>query len=484
MPDQELLFLPALELARMVADREVSPVELAELALARVEAVNPAVNALVTVDADGALAAAKAAESRAAEGGDLPPFLGVPIAIKDLHPTAGMRTTFGTVALDSFVPPFDADHVRRLREAGFIFLGKSNAPEFGTVPYTESRLLGPARNPWDLERTPGGSSGGAAAAVAAGMIPLADASDGGGSTRIPAALCGLFGLKPARGRVSNAPLFGDLLLGLVTPGPIARHVADAAAVLDVISGYVAGDPHWAAPPERPFLEEARTEPGRLRIGVMTESPIPGRTVGAGAVAATTELGRLLESLGHQVEPCALPIPAQIEELFTDLWTAGLASNPIPLEMLEPFNQRLAQRGAAISGPQLLQSFAALQMLCRGIVGASLAYDAVLYPTLTHEPFHVGELADVDPDEAYDRAATFVGFTPIANLTGQPAVSMPVGWSASGLPIGVSALGRPADEVTLLRLAAQVEAATDWPSRRAPLGAVPDASPDASLGAGD
>lgn len=468
MPDQDLLYRSALELARMVRDREVSPVELAELALARVEAVNPAVNALVTVDADGALAAAKAAESRAAGGGELPPFLGVPIAIKDLHPTAGMRTTFGTAALESFVPPFDADHVRRLREAGFTFIGKSNAPEFGTVPYTESRLLGPARNPWDLERTPGGSSGGAAAAVAAGIIPLADASDGGGSTRIPAALCGLFGLKPTRGRVSNAPLFGDLLLGLVTPGPIARHVADAAAVLDVISGYVAGDPHWAAPPGRPFLEEARTEPGRLRIGVMTEPPIPGRTVGAEAVAATLELGRLLESLGHQVEPCALPIPEQIEELFTDLWSAGLASNPIPVEMLEPFNQRLARRGAAVSGPKLLQSFAALQMQCRGIVGASLAYDAVLYPTLTHEPFRVGELADVDPDEAYDRAASFVGFTPIANITGQPAVSMPVGWSASGLPIGVSALGRPADEATLLRLAAQVEAATGWTSRRAAL----------------
>lgn len=468
MADDELLFRSALDLARMVRTRELSPVELVDLSLARIERLNPEINALVTVDVEGARSAAAAAERRVSAGGDLPPFLGVPIAIKDLHATAGMRTTFGTAALAEFVPPFDAEHVRRLREAGFVLVGKSNAPEFGTVPYTESRLLGPARNPWDATRTPGGSSGGAGAALAAGLIPVADASDGGGSTRIPAAACGVFGLKPARGRVSNAPLFGDLLLGLVTPGPLARYVADAAAVLDLISGYVAGDPHWAPPSERPFLDDAGREPGALRIGVMTASPVPHRVVGAEQVRATEELARLLESLGHHVEPCTLPVPDQLEDLFTQLWTAGLASNPVPVAMLEPFNQRLAERGMAVSGPELLRAQSALQLMCRGIVGASMAYDAVLYPTLTHDPMPVGALADLDPDEAFDRAAAFVGFTPIANLTGQPAISMPVGWTEAGLPIGVSALGRPADEAALIRLAAQVEAATDWPSRRPPL----------------
>jgi amidase len=463
--DDALLLRSALDLAALVRDGAVSPVELTELALARVEERNPTLNALVTVDGDAALAAAKLAAERVMAGGDLPPFLGVPTAIKDVHPTAGLRTTFGTAALAGFVPPFDAEHVRRLREAGFVFVGKTNVPEFGTVPYTESALLGPARNPWDPTRTPGGSSGGAAVAVASGMLPVADGSDGGGSTRIPASACGLFGLKPSRGRVSNAPLFGDLYLGIVTPGPLTRFVADAAAMLDCMAGYVPGDPHWAPPPERPFLAEARTDPGRLRIGVMTASPLPHRTVDPQAAAATEDLGRLLESLGHVVEPCALPVSDQIEELFTDLWTAGLASNPVPIEQLEPFNQHLAQRGLGVSGQQLLRSFSAIQLHCRAIVAASLPFDAVLYPTLTHAPFRVGGLAGLDPDEAYDRAAAFVGFTPIANLTGQPAVSMPTGWSADGLPIGVSALGRPGDEAGLLRLAAQVEAATQWTTRR-------------------
>ena len=479
MSDQELLYRPGLELARMVRDREVSPVELTELALARIEAVNPELNALVHVDADGARVSAKDAEARVVAGGDLPPLLGVPTAIKDLHLTAGMRTTFGTAAMAEFVPPFDSEHVRRLRATGLVFLGKTNVPEFGTVPYSESRLLGPARNPWDLARTPGGSSGGAAAAVAAGIVPLADASDGGGSTRIPASLCGLFGLKPSRGRVSNAPLFGDVILGLVTPGPITRHVADAAAMLDAMAGYVAGDPHWAPPPPRPFLEEARTDPGALRIGVVTESPVPGRGADAEALAATVDLGRLLEGLGHTVEPLTLTVPEQIEELFTDLWSAGLASNPVPAEFLEPFNRHLAARGASISGPKLLQSFAALQMQCRAVVAATLPYDAVLYPTVTHEPFPVGELVELDPDEAYERAAAFVGMTPLANLSGQPAVTMPVGWSHLGLPIGVSALGRPADEATLLRLAAQVEAATGWAARRPGRDPSPGAGRDAT-----
>lgn len=467
MSDQELLYRPGLELARMVREREVSPVELTELALARIDAVNPKLNAMVLVDADGARVAAKDAEARAVAGGDLPPFLGVPIAIKDLHLTAGMRTTFATAAMAQFVPSFDAEHVRRLRAAGFVFLGKTNVPEFGTAPHSESRLLGQTRNPWDLARIPGGSSGGAAAAVSAGMIPLADASDGAGSTRIPASLCGLFGLKPARGRVSNAPLFGDLVMGLVTPGPITRHVADAAAMLDVMAGYVAGDPHWAPPPARTFLREARTEPGALRIGVVTGWPGTGQLVSAEELLATVDLGRLLETFGHTVEPLRLAVPDQIEELFTDLWTAGLAANPVPLESLEPFNQHLAARGAAVSGPKLLQSFAALQMHCRAIVAATLPYDAVLYPTVTHVPFVVGELAELHPEEAYERAAAFVGMTPLANLTGQPAVTMPVGSSYLQLPIGVSALGRPADEATLLRLAAQVEAATGWAAQRPP-----------------
>jgi amidase len=469
--DDDLLFRPALELARMVREREVSPVELAELCLERIDRLNGELNAVVTVDGDGALDAARAAASQAVGGGELPPFLGVPTAIKDVHATAGMRTTFGARAMADFVPSFDTDHVRRLRDAGFVLVGKTNTPEFGTVPYTESELLGPARNPWDTSRTAGGSSGGAGAALAAGLVPVADGSDGGGSIRVPASACGLFGLKPARGRVSNAPLFGDIYLGIVTPGPLSRTVADAAAMLDVESGYVPGDPHWAPPPERPFLEEARREPGRLRIALVTEPPLPDRQVDPQVRRETEAFARLLESLGHSVEPLELPVPPQLADAFHTLWTTGLAATPVPRDRLEPYNRELAERGARTGGPELLRAFSSMQLACRALVAAMLPFDAVVTPTLLHLPFKVGASESLSHEERYEAAAAFVGFCPLANMTGQPSVSLPVGWSDEGLPIGVMATGRPADEATLLRLSAQVEAATDWPSRRPPRSSV-------------
>lgn len=460
--DAELAFLPAVELARMVRAKEVSPVELLDGFLERIERLDGRLNSIVTLDAERAREAARTAEASAGDA-DAPPFAGVPIAIKDLHATKGLRTTFSTKSLAEHVPDFDDEHVRRIRDAGFVLVGKTNAPEFGSVPVTEPALHGPCRNPWDTERTPGGSSGGAAAALAAGLIPIAQGSDGGGSLRIPASNCGVFGLKPARGRVSNAPLFGDRLAGLSVSGPLTRHVTDAAALLDVMAGYAPGDPHWAPPPAHPFAEDAVTDPPPLRVGLVTRSPLTA--LRPEVVAAAESAARLLESLGHTVEPFTLPIDEQLAASFKVLWAVGIAALPVDPATLEPFNAGLHARGSTVSGPELLQAVAALQLASRSIVGASLAFDVVLSPTLGEPPLRIGEMADLDPDEAFARAAAYVGLTPVANITGQPAMSLPLAWSKDGLPLGVMVTGRPADEATLLRLAGQVQRAADWSHRR-------------------
>src|SRR3990170_2175338 len=263
----ELAFLPAVEQARLVKAGEVTSVELVELYLGRIERLDPQLNSFVTVRSEGAIADARAADAAPSEG----PFHGVPIAVKDLTATAGIRTTYSSRAYADYVPDFDTAVVRRLREAGFVILGKTNTPEFGTTAFTESELNGATRNPWNPERTPGGSSGGAAAALAAGLLPVAHGSDGGGSVRLPASCCGVFGLKPSRGRVSSAPF--PSLEGLSTAGPISRSVVDAAALLDVLAGYEPGDPWWTPPPERPFAEEVGRPPGRLRVAVTISPPI-------------------------------------------------------------------------------------------------------------------------------------------------------------------------------------------------------------------
>lgn len=463
----ELAFAPAVTLARLVSERRVSPVELVELFLQRIERFDGALNSIVTLDAEGALRAARAALASA--GGDqAPPFAGVPIAVKDLHLTEGLRTTFGTRSLAGFVPDFDEEHVARIRRAGFIVVGKTNVPELGTLPFTESELLGPCRSPWDLARTPGGSSGGAAAALAAGLVPVAHGSDGAGSIRIPASNCGLVGLKPARGRVSNAPLFGDLAGGLTTAGALARHVVDAAGLLDAMRGYAAGDPHWAPEPARPYVDEISTDPGRLRVGLVTTSPLA--TFGADAVAAAEAAARLLEDLGHCVEPFELPVGERLRHDFETVWAAGLAALPVDEATLEPFNAALARRGRQQSAAGFLQALTSLQAQSRVIVGASLAYDVVACPTLTRPPLRVAELAGLggDAQAMLDALAGYVGFAPVANITGQPAVSLPLHASGEGLPVGVMFTGRPADEATLFRLAAQLERATGWAARRPPV----------------
>jgi amidase len=465
MPD--LAFASASHLSRLVAARDVSPVELVDLFLERIERIDPHLGSVVTLDAERAREAARQAQERAGAD-DAPPFLGVPILIKDLHLTEGLRTTLGTRSFADFVPPFDEENVARIRRAGFIFLGKTNVPEFGTLPITESALLGPCRNPWDRGLTPGGSSGGAGAALAAGLSPVAHGSDGGGSCRYPASNCGLIGLKPARGRISAAPLFGEMVSGLSTPGPIARYVEDAAALLDIMSGYAVGDPYWAPPPPRPYVEEVRREPPPLRVGLVTTSPLS--TFQPETVAAAQAAAALLTDLGHHVEPFhPTAVTEQFKADFELLWAAGLAAVPVDPATLEPFNASLVAMIAQRSATDFIRAQHSLQLQARSIVGTCSAFDVVLSPTQAELPLKIGELADLEDARAmFDRLTQYVGIAPVANVTGQPSVSLPLHWSDDGVPVGVMLTGRPCDEATLLRLAAQLQQVCDWPARRPPI----------------
>jgi len=338
----ELAFLPALEQAALVRAGEVTPEELVALYLGRIERIDPEVNAFVTVCGDEALTAAR---------GELPdgPFRGVPLPVKDLTATAGIRTTYSCRAFAANVPKFDVEIVRRMRAAGFVLIGKTNTPEFGTTAVTESDLNGICRNPWDPQRTPGGSSGGAAAAVAAGLAPIAHGSDGGGSIRIPAACCGLFGLKVSRGRHTPAP-YGDLY-GLSVHGSLARTVADSAAFLDAIAGPEPGDPYVAPPPARAFSEEAGAPPGRLRIGLALDPP-QVVAVEAPCRAAAVAAGALLASLGHEVEEATQPRTDELLDLFGVVWQTIPALYGVnDPALLEPMNRAFAKRAAATPAPQ-------------------------------------------------------------------------------------------------------------------------------------
>ncbi len=463
----DIAFMPATEQADLVRKQEVSPVELMELYLERIDRLDPALNSYVTV-VDSAVAAAREAEQRIGTTEELPPFHGVPIAIKDLNETAGIRTTFSCKQYANYVPAQDTAMVKRLKDAGFILIGKTNTPEFGTVPQTESELNGVCRNPWSLDRTPGGSSGGAAAALAAGLCPVAQGSDGGGSIRIPASCCGLFGIKPARGRISHAPA-GDSLFGFATDGPIARTVADAAAVLDVMSGYEIGDPHWAPPPQRPFIEEVGADPGPLRIA-FTLQPAIEAEVEPEVAQAATESAELLESLGHTVEE-ADPgwFDPTLSASFITIFQ-GLAADFLDLDVAqtEPLNRMLTESARSTSMIDYLRAGTALSGAVRRIMSLWDRYELLLTPTMPVTPRPVGWMfEEADPWAQLARASTIVAFTAPANASGQPAVSLPLQWSSDGLPIGTQLIGGPAGEATLLRVSAQVEEARPWAHRHPP-----------------
>jgi amidase len=466
--------LTALEQAAAVRRREVSPSELVEHYLQRMQDRDGQLGAFVTVTADRAMDAARAADVLVtrADPAALPALLGVPTAIKDLTETAGVRTTFGSAIYAQYLPAVDDDVVGFLAAAGTISLGKTSTPEFGLTCYTEPANRPPAVTPWDTTRSAAGSSGGAAAAVAAGLVPFAQGSDGGGSIRGPAAACGLVGLKPSRGRISRGPLAGDVTL-LSVLGPLARTVEDAAALLDAMAVPCAAEPVTAPPlpPGHSFLEQSRVEPTRLRIGRYADSPIPGVELAPECRQAWEDTASLLAGLGHEVVDTAAPFdPEVLLPAFETLWAVGATSVPVPEEaqgVLLPFTRWLREQGAVVSGPELLQAMGQVQGAGRAAVAAHAGFDAVLTPILAQLPRPIGWFTSVPPPDNFERQKRFIPYAALYNITGQPAICLPMHWTDGGLPVGVQLVGRPAGEAALLALAGQLERAHPWVHRRPP-----------------
>ena len=460
--------LSALEQAAAIRAREISPVDLVEHYLERVDRLSDSVGAFVTVTDELARKQAKLAESRAGAE-DLSPLFGVPTAIKDLNQTAGIRTTFGSASMAQFVPDISDELVLRLERAGMISLGKTNTPEFGSPCYTEPDVAPPARTPYDLDRMAGGSSGGAGAAVAAGLVPVAQGSDGGGSIRIPASCCGLFGLKPSRGRISGGPVYGDPV-GLGTAGPLARTVRDAAAMLDVMAGPAAGDPFWAPPlpSGESYLRWCDRDPGRLRIARFRTPMIADAAVHDECLTAYEDATALLQRLGHDIEEIDVPIPPEAVATFETCWSVLAALSPAPAgsdDRLRPLTRWLQERGRAVSGPQFGLAIGELRRIAAHALVRLAPYDAVLTPTLAQPPLRIGEIRDdANPAGDFENQKRFTPFTSAWNLTGMPAVSLPLHMTGDGLPVGVMVAARPAEEHRLLALCAQIEAAAPWRGR--------------------
>jgi amidase len=489
MEDSEYAGLDGLGLAERIAAGEVTAQEVVEAAQRRARAVNPKINAIVrSMDAE---AAARLKEPL--EG----PFAGVPFLIKDLgQEYAGLPSSAGCRALSTTPMPAHSTVVQRWLDAGLVIFGKTNTPEFGAKGVTESELFGPARNPFDLDRTTGGSSGGAAGAVAAGIVPVAGASDGGGSIRIPAACCGLFGLKAGRGLIPFGPGISEPLHGTATNGVISRSVRDSAAMLDVLAGPDATSPYAPAMPATPFLDEVGREPGRLRIGYHVASAI-NPNPDPSAVAAVTDAAQLLEQLGHEVEPVEPPCnDSDLARDFLTLWFTYVAWEVEAVRALtgagadgfELDTMVMAALGRAIGGLAHVAALERRHDYIQALAGFHERYDLLLTPTLAQFPVRIGELdtprvlrpltrlllktrtTGVLPrlgivDRMVEQNLGWVPYTQMANLTGRPAASVPLHWSPEELPLGVQFVAKPGGEALLLRLASQLEAARPWADRR-------------------
>jgi amidase len=460
----ELFEMDATGLAALIEKRELKPIELVEATIERIEAINPKINAVVTPMYDQARDTAKK---------ELPvgPFTGVPFLLKDLLAQyAGVRLTLGTRAMKDFVPSHDSELVIRFKRAGLIVVGKTNTSEIGLLPTTEPELFGPTRNPWGPGKSPGGSSGGSAAAVAARLVPMAHANDGGGSIRIPAACCGLFGLKPTRGRNPLGPDIGDIMSGLVVEHAVTRSVRDSARLLDAIQGPDPGAPYVAPRPWRPYAEEVLRDPRRLRIAFTTSSPT-GTDVHPDCRAGVENAAKLLSELGHTVEEAAPKLDGpRLLKAFIDLWAAGTAHDVYrfrkmdrDIDQMEPYTLALAEQGRQLSAIDYLDSVSYLQGVGRDLARFMTTYDCWMTPTLGQPPLPLGSFSssETDPLAPMLLSTEFVAFTPIANATGQPAMSMPLHRTEDNLPVGVHFLGRFGEEGLLFALAAQIERARPW-----------------------
>ena len=454
--------LTAIEQAQGIAAGAFTSVELTEHYLRRCAERDAQVGAYVCLVPERALdqaAQADAASQRGTVDTVASALHGVVVPVKDLHQVAGVPTRFGSAAV-AVEPNADDDAVHQLRQAGTIMLGKTNTPEFGLCCYTESDIMPSARTPWDIRLGAGGSSGGAAAAVALGLASAAHGSDGGGSIRIPASCCGLVGIKPSRGRVSNGP-WPDGLGELGVQGPIARTVQDAAALLDVLAGDASGT----------FLQATQQPVRRLRIGRSCAPVIADTTVHPDCLTAYEQTSALLLELGHEVIDLPVLAPREVVPAFEMVWSVGAAMVPVPAEreaQLLPLTRWLRERGRSADGLALGRAVATLRTATRAVLSTWQQVDVVLTPTLASPPVAVGALRDdADPKGGFELQKHFTPFTAVVNMTGQPAITLPLCWNAEGLPIGMQVIGAPGGEALLLSLAAQLQQARPWMHRRPP-----------------
>ncbi len=447
---------------------EITPTELISHYLERIERLNGELGAFTTVTAEAALERADQLSKLVPVTGAL---WGLPLGDKDLVRRAGVRTTFGSRLFENFIPDRSDELVDVLDAAGAISLGKTNAPEFGMPSYTESLVAPPARNPWSLDLGAGGSSGGAAVAVSAGLLPVAPGSDGGGSIRIPAAATGLVGLKPGRGLVPSGSGL-TTLGGLVTTGPIARGVADAAMLLDaMITGssyrFSVRSPGWDG---GPLLGAATRGEGRFQLGVMTTSPWDDAyeiTVAPEATAALDFAISELVAVGHGIERIALEPDDSYAPAFRTLWQSGASDIPAEgkdLELLEPLTRWLVERGRALSARDLVEALSTLTTFEQSILRQFESYDAVLTPALAMTPRPIGWYSADDPELNFAQQVQYTPFTSFANVTGLPAITLPVFQTEAGIPMGVQLVGRPGGEATLLSIGAQLERRIGWQRR--------------------
>jgi amidase len=470
----ETTWLDATGQADLVRRGEASPRELVEAAIARIEAVNPKLDAVIRTRFD---AARREADGHLPDG----PFRGVPILFKDLGCLVeGEPTAFGIGPLRDLPFPVTSYLAQQFLAAGFLPLGRTNVPELGTTVTTEPRSFPPARNPWDPDHSTGGSSGGSAAAVASGMVAVAHANDGGGSIRIPASECGLVGLKPTRARVSQGPITGEAWAGSTIDGSVTRTVRDAAAVLDAISRPMPGDPYYAPPLARPLAQEVGADPGRLRIGYLDHPGAEPYLDDPQCRAAVASAAALLESLGHQVEessPAAMFEP-EILGNFTTIIAADTEATMRAFEMLlgraigddeiEPRNAGYRRAGRELSAPAYLGSRAWLGIWARRMADWWTGHDLLLTPTVGAPPPELGWFTAAGPEEEATRVGSFIPYTAQFNLTGQPAVSLPLHWTPDGLPVGVQLVAAYGREDLLVRVASQLEQAAPWADRHPPV----------------
>ncbi len=484
-----------LGLTELVRKKEISPAELSEEAIARIEKINPKINAVITPMFE---LARKTVLELLPDG----PYAGVPFLLKDLLADfAGVPHTRGSRACQNYIPDHDSEMVKRFKNAGLVVLGKTNTPEFGLLGYTEPQLHGPTRNPWNTDHTPGGSSGGSAAAVASGMVPIASGGDGGGSIRIPASCCGVFGFKPTRGRTPTGPSRGTIWQGAVVEHVITRTVRDSATILDATQGADLGAPYVIPPPQRLYLQELKQSPGRLRVAFNTQSPI-GTPVHPDCVKAVKHTAQLLENLGHEVEEARPDIDGQaLAKSYLMMYFGETAADIDELEPIlgrkakpadvEPMTWTVSLLGRSYSARSFVKAIREWGVAGRAMGRFHEKYDLYLTPTVAFPPSKIGELQPKPAEMLAIKIVNSFGlggllkatgiadklavdslvktpFTQLANFTGQPAMSVPLYWSPEGLPCGSQFIGRFGDEATLYRLAAQLEKEQPWFDKRPPV----------------